>query len=388
MDEIFYGFLKPSRNELISLWDNCTFTFDANSLLNLYRYSEDTYQSFSQALESVSDKIWLPYKAADEYFRNRIGVATQQLEIYKALNNRIIKFEEDIADLLAKHKEHKSLNSKSILTRVKRFTASLNKSLSAQKEEHPNIIKDDSVLNFIIKLFRDNVGSKIDQAKLDKIYADGKIRYAEQIPPGYKDNSKDTNYKRYGDLIIWNELIDYSISNKTNLIFVTDDRKEDWWQINGSLTIGPRPELIQEFYDITKKRIHIYTPTTFVKIALERDNKVAPQNVLKEIEDTPSNSDSRMTNITDSINALNQSTFILNKLVKDIKPNLVSSGPHEFTWSNDSLSTTSKWIKDTSQANKSEILRYILNQLLSLDSKNNELGDTPNKPTDPDEKTD
>lgn len=50
-------------------------------------------------------------------------------------------------------------------------------------------------------------------------------------------------------------------------IFVTDDAKEDWWQIQGDRTIGPRPELIAEFRTECKQNFYMYSSAQFLKFA-------------------------------------------------------------------------------------------------------------------------
>nr|WP_278022691.1 PIN-like domain-containing protein [Flavobacterium ginsengisoli] len=57
---------------------------------------------------------------------------------------------------------------------------------------------------------------------------------------------------------------------KKEVIFITDDRKEDWWTIENGKTIRPREELIKEFYDLTGIRILIYNADNFLQFAKER----------------------------------------------------------------------------------------------------------------------
>jgi hypothetical protein len=71
-------------------------------------------------------------------------------------------------------------------------------------------------------------------------------------------------------LIIWKELITLTKKEKKEIIFITDDRKEDWWTIENGKTIRPREELIKEFYDLTGIRILIYNADNFLHFAKER----------------------------------------------------------------------------------------------------------------------
>jgi glycine cleavage system regulatory protein len=54
---------------------------------------------------------------------------------------------------------------------------------------------------------------------------------------------------------------------KVGMIFVTDDRKEDWWRIFKGQTLGPRVELVEEYLAASGKRIHFYKPDQFLKHA-------------------------------------------------------------------------------------------------------------------------
>ena len=87
-----------------------------------------------------------------------------------------------------------------------------------------------------------------------EICREGERRYNKLIPPGYKDNKKDGPFK-YGDLISWVETYKYAQLNKKNVIFVTDDVKEDWWERNGKREILFRKELIKEFRRKTKNGV-------------------------------------------------------------------------------------------------------------------------------------
>ena len=53
--------------------------------------------------------------------------------------------------------------------------------------------------------------------------------------------------RKFGDFFLWKELLEHGKEQKRPIIFVTDDKKEDWWLKVKGRTLGPRPELIAEF---------------------------------------------------------------------------------------------------------------------------------------------
>lgn len=98
--------------------------------------------------------------------------------------------------------------------------------------------------------------------KMKELEKQAEERFKNAIPPGYKDYNKKTGNKfydgvviqnKYGDLILWKQLLDFAKIENTSIIFLTDERKEDWWyDIKGKI-IGPKVELLNEFTSITKK---------------------------------------------------------------------------------------------------------------------------------------
>ena len=91
MKDLFPGFFKESEESLKQAWDECIFVFDANILLNFYRYSDSTRNEFLQMLVEIKERVWIPYRAAEEYLNNRLSVIAKQESSYdeteKAINS-------------------------------------------------------------------------------------------------------------------------------------------------------------------------------------------------------------------------------------------------------------------------------------------------------------
>lgn len=59
--------------------------------------------------------------------------------------------------------------------------------------------------------------------------SEGNVRFEHRLPPGFRDGNKDEN--RFGDLIIWFEILDTSAARAVNfpkVLFITNDEKSDW----------------------------------------------------------------------------------------------------------------------------------------------------------------
>jgi len=72
MKNIFPGYYRPTEEKFSNLWNSCLFVLDANVLLNLYRYSQETSNELIQILKQISDRLWIPHQAALEYQKKPI----------------------------------------------------------------------------------------------------------------------------------------------------------------------------------------------------------------------------------------------------------------------------------------------------------------------------
>lgn len=287
MKKHFPGHFSPTTREIKSMWDTCIFVVDANILLNMYRYSDETRQEFLRLLESIKMRLWLPHRAAEEYFENRLSVIAQQEKTY----DETIKAIQNVQGDLKNSRQHPFISDK-LLKRLDSLFDDVVKELANNKEVHSKRTASDEIQDSLRVLFEGNVGDPYSEEELASICKDGEIRYANKVPPGYKDNTKTesdagrvSNHRRFGDLIIWRQLIDKAIAEKKGFVFVIDDKKEDWWTIFKGRTIGPRPELVKEFQEKTKKKFYMYQADRFLDFASKHFKQAVKRESVDEIRD-------------------------------------------------------------------------------------------------------
>lgn len=104
-------YYKLSESEIKEHWEKDIFCFDANVLLNLYRYSPKTREAFFSLLEKVKDRIWITYQAAFEYQKNRLVVINAQREAYKEIRETLTKKKGEIEAKLNSFKKHPYLQT-------------------------------------------------------------------------------------------------------------------------------------------------------------------------------------------------------------------------------------------------------------------------------------
>lgn len=287
MKNVFFEYYPFNEETIDGIWNGCIFCYDTNVLLNLYRYTEETKAKMIEVMEYFKPKSILPYQVAYEFHKNRRTTIRKQAQIYDEACDLIEDHKNQLVDSLLKLGKHSVIDINSINSSIKKNSDKIIKRLKEQKKNHPDFEKKDAINDKIAELFEGKVSSKFSEDFLKQTYKEGKERYDKKVPPGYADyNDKKNNDENslFGDLIIWKHLFQIAKENQSNIIFVTDDRKEDWWfKVNGK-TIGPRPELYKEFsLQTDSKRILIYNAEQFITHGGKYSSISIQKKVINEI---------------------------------------------------------------------------------------------------------
>ena len=268
-------YIELTEEEKKGLWDSAIFVFDTNVLLNLYRYSSKTRDIFLQALDEFKDRVWIPRQVAEEFMEDRREVISDCSKVYTDLRTKKDVFVQQCSALLRLSVADPEIHE---------LKETIEQWINHFEEDNPreqSFSKDD-ILDKLLLLFDGKVGEGFDKSKISEIEKEGADRYKKKIPPGYKDNKKSNN--NYGDLIIWKELLQYAKENSKGIIFITGDRKEDWWNTFEGKTIGPRIELRKEYYsEVGNWRFHMYTMENFLSNFKRNRGESLDNAVIEEI---------------------------------------------------------------------------------------------------------
>lgn len=85
MKNLFPEYYKPTVQEYDKIWNEALIVFDTNTLLDLYRYSEESSSDFISVMKFYKARLWLPYQIAWEFQRNRISTICGHIEAYHQL---------------------------------------------------------------------------------------------------------------------------------------------------------------------------------------------------------------------------------------------------------------------------------------------------------------
>jgi len=287
MREIFPGYYPLSDSDKKEIWDNATFVFDTNGLLNLYRYTQSTRDNFLAVLDKLGERIWLPYQVAVEFHENRPGVIYKIRDAYRSFQADLAKTAQAAKTMTEKHRQYRQIGAEEAAKEIATLFEKLQSSLGAEENALPDWLRgEDPVLDRVTSLFAGKVGRRPDTADAARLLEIAKKRFDSSTPPGLRDKDKGGT-KQYGDALIWLEILDLAKNKKTPIVFVTDDGKDDWWLTAGEnegQKLGPLPALRQELLDAAGVPLMFYSWIGFVRRASTVSETTLPQSAIDEAE--------------------------------------------------------------------------------------------------------
>lgn len=275
-------FRKPFNKDFLA--DRKTLiVIDTNYLLSILRLSPDLAIKYINALINNKENIYIPYIVALEFNFNKSSVKYENKKNIETIN----EIKDNIKKVLS---ESQIKLSKILLTdqldRIKKhndtYLKKLDSELHSIKETDRNKTDNDTY-NSLIDAISTKIGEKPTQLSINNIEAEGKTRYENKIAPGYNDEKNKRGsrsfdgieyQKKYGDLLIWKDIILKAKElKKKRVIFVTDDgtsgKKDDlFYKIDGN-KIGPAIEMMDELYKDSNADLYILRNEHFVSETVE-----------------------------------------------------------------------------------------------------------------------
>ena len=237
---------------------NYMIVLDTNIFLELYRQPANISLDIIQALKQVRDHLFIPRQVYDEYIKNYQTVCGSEKKKYqkvsKELSESIRKLQEDIHTKMNEYRKHNYTDISKLQNDLNEKIANIQdiiKIFEAGHQEEKKISMDfldhDKVkefLDFLLKKGR--VEDSLTYSEKLEIFKEGQLRFELLLPPGYMDDQKE-GIDKYGDLLVWKSIIRVAKKTNSNIIFVCNDLKEDWWHKKGEIPMDLREELLEEF---------------------------------------------------------------------------------------------------------------------------------------------
>lgn len=303
MKSSFTGYYAPTPEQYEVLWKDALFVLDTNVLLNLYRLPTLARDELIGVLELLKDRLWIPHQVGLEFQRGRLTVIANERksteEALSAAQNVVGQVKSKVEGLQI-DKRGLGIESKPLLDELERSNQKLIDAITAIHNSQLDVSSTDVVRQKLDLLLDQKVGSApSSQQDLDALVSDGEERFNNKIPPGFADSDKDKNpndayfiydhikyQRKFGDLILWKQLLNHVKETKVKkVLFITADRKEDWWWREQGKTIGPHPELMREIKREGEVELFwMYSSVQFVEHANKYSKAKVSTESVAEIE--------------------------------------------------------------------------------------------------------
>jgi hypothetical protein len=162
----------------------------------------------------------------------------------------------------------------------------VNKEVEDSIKKYCDLLKDDPIYDELSEIFQNKISNPFTEEILTEIYSEGKERFEKKIPPGYEDEKNKKGDRKYGDLVLWKQIIEKAKESKKPIIFITDERKTDWWwKIKDGRNMGPRQELAEEIMREANVEFHMYSSERFLSYGLSYLEEQVNKKALAELQE-------------------------------------------------------------------------------------------------------
>lgn len=266
-----HHYTRPNDDEIQAAIRSAVVVPDTNFLLGFYRVSKEARDVREKILRALDGRLFVPYQVAIEFHRNRIKAASDTQAAFKPARDALATLEKMIPKVGVVEHESESAEASTAREEVRRAHAELRSSFSTLESLTSSGVDpaNDSILELIEKLFDGRVGprpSNKNRIRWTREFIDH--RQPMKIPPGFADAPAKGDHRAAGDYLLWREVISMAKKRRVDVVLVTNDSKEDWWQAGHSgVPEVPHPLLVDEFRSLTHQSYYQLSVSEFIKKA-------------------------------------------------------------------------------------------------------------------------
>jgi hypothetical protein len=271
-----YG--KPKLEDVGRVLQAGIVAIDTNVLLHLYKCGATARGQIFDVLQAIAESLFMPAQVQHEFWRKRDGVIREVVttsslsglrDAWKRASSEVKSWGRRTMSTTEADELHNELDVlfKKVLSRVSSDDAGKGINLKAALRG----AEDDEIFGRLLEIYRARIGQPYAKEEFDAYIRRGSERFDKSIPPGYMDAWKQNQVEEgVGDYLIWEQLIDRAAEVKKDVLFVTDDEKEDWWRLGGDgEPIAPRVELMEEMEGRAGVKLYMLTRQSFLTLAKE-----------------------------------------------------------------------------------------------------------------------
>ena len=229
---------------------DCIIVLDTNVLLLPYDTNESSVRDIKEIFLNYrnKDRLRIPARVAREFANNRATKISEVFlkvrQIKDNLNSGTFKIGKYPLLEGIKHYDELLKNFENIQKSLK----SARRNLDEIETQIQSWTWDDIVSVSYKEIFTKEIIGEVTKSKKD-IEEDLAFRIEYKIAPGYKDSKKPDD--GVGDLVIWQTILEIGKELGKDVLFVTNDQKNDWFYKQAKMGLYPKFELFDEFRRFT-----------------------------------------------------------------------------------------------------------------------------------------
>ena len=271
--------LSWNPSPLSSAISDCLVVLDTNVLLAPYQVDSKSLGQIITAYRTLADndRLFVPAQVLREYAANRSGQILALRQRVRSASQRVSLPTLNVPSVVMELSDFQAAtDALDKLVKAKADFEAAVKDLSSTIE---GWVSDDPVRHEYASVL---AGRSFQQAiSNEDLVIDHDHRVRHSRPPGFKDSDKEDG--GIGDIIIWHTILRLGSEFKHDLLFVTNERKGDWWEKSEDKTITPRTELLEEYRGASGGHtFHLASLSTLLRLL-----DVSP-SVVNEVEEAES----------------------------------------------------------------------------------------------------
>jgi hypothetical protein len=304
--------LTRKFNNLEESRKNCLVALDANVLLSPYRLDAVSIDAIRRIYRNLSkeSRLLVPAHAAREFSKHRFSKIA---ELVQSVRNQSSSAKAPASKPIEYLKGNASFEAalriaSDIEIRIKEYRSEIDKVIDELSNWSGN--KDPITAMYSDVIADCIVDLSLTEEQATEFLAEHKFRKDMKIPPGFADGAKPD--EGIGDLIIWKTVLQAAKGCSRDLLFVTQEEKNDWFVVGGG-TRQPRPELLDEYFrESNGGTLHLLSLPAFLRLfeaapSVVEATETAAQEERLSLEIDEITEEGRLTEIQSQIDSLRDS---------------------------------------------------------------------------------
>ncbi|HEY5214873.1 MAG TPA: PIN domain-containing protein [Acidobacteriaceae bacterium] len=291
MKDLFAHFYAPDDAAIAMAMQDGLVVPDTNVLLSLYKVQATARGELFGALEKLGTRLWIPHQVGLEFQRNRLVVIAEQQAYFGKTQQEFDTAIDNLCTMVAEFTGARFAVASDTVDRIEQTLRQaqklINKCVSGAEKANDVRLADhgsDKILARLEVLLGDRVGDPMEPKDLEDAKKEAKRRVEAKEPPGYKDRDKPDPT---GDFLIFKQIMNEAGKCNLPAVFITDDRKEDWYRREHGLTLGARYELREEVAKVAGVPFIIMTTETFLLHAKKYLNATVSDETVDQAKELP-----------------------------------------------------------------------------------------------------